>query len=221
MTPPDEQLPHDERMSKLYRRIRQQEPSALLDARIRQQARRELRRHYWPPLAAAAIIVLGITIALRLFDVGNLSPELQAPRQAADTPSSETTADAERGSPLPAAARPAGEVARPATAESALRRFQATQTPKSEQRLAPAPDRVPEPAAGNVPPPASMQETLVPRAAKAKDQAEWEAPCGQTDLRNNPDRQTWQQRIRELRDAGQTKTAECLVEQFAQRFGGD
>ena len=221
MTPPDEQLPHDEQLSKLYRRMRQQEPSALLDARIRKQARRELRRHYWPPIAAAAVLVLGITLALRLFDAGNLSPELQAPRQSADTPSSETAADVQPGSSVPAAARLEGELAAPAAAESAMQRFQATRAQKSEQRLAPAPDRVPAPALGTVPAPAGMRESLAPRAARAKHQAEWEAPCGQPDLLNNPDRQAWQQRIGELRDRGQTQVAECLVQQFAERFGDD
>jgi len=221
MTPPDEQLPHDEELSRLYRHMRQHEPSALLDARIRKQARRELRRHYWPPIAAAAVLVLGITLALRLFDTGNLSPELQSPRQAADTPSTETAADMQGGSAPPAAALPAGEVTHPAAAEPAMQHFQATQARKSEQRLAPAPAGISEPPAGDVPPPASTRESLAPRPAQTREPAGWEAPCGQSDLLDNPDQQAWRQRIGELRDRGQTQVAECLLKQFAERFGDD
>jgi len=221
MTPPDEQLPHDEQLARLYQRMRQPEPSPLLDARIRKQARRELRRHYWPPLAAAAVLVLGITIALRLFDVGNLSPGLQTPPAADDTVSGEPAADAQPRSSLPAAARPGGEAAQPASAESAMQRFQATQTRKSAQHPTPVPDRVPQRAAGSGQPPPVMQESLAPHSADTGELTERESPCGQADLLDNPDRQAWQQRIRELRDTGQAGVAECLAEEFAQRFGRD
>jgi len=207
MTPSDEKLPQDERLSHLYRSMHQDEPSPLLDARIRRQARRELRRRYWPPLAAAAVIVLGITVALRIFDVeqpalqpDDLQPSVDSATKAAPAMKSRAAA--------PATARPEAEFLQPQTSDSSPPRFDLEASKQQVQRSAPVPYRL-------------QQQAGSPQLADEAEMRMSGSPCGQADLQHNADPDAWRQRIRELRDKGHTQTAECLLKLLTQRFDSD
>lgn len=79
MTEHDDEL-HDPRLTALYRRKGGEQPPARVDAEIRRAARaavkRPAARRLWPSLATAAILVLGASVALKVFE----QPELSRPQ---------------------------------------------------------------------------------------------------------------------------------------------
>jgi hypothetical protein len=64
--------PRDPVLSQLYQATRQPQPAAELDAAIRAQARRQCRRRparrWFVPLGAAAVLLLGVSLSLRVLD---------------------------------------------------------------------------------------------------------------------------------------------------------
>lgn len=84
MTERDDDL-HDPRLSALYRRKDGEQPPARVDAVIRKAAhaavKRPVTRRLWPSLATTALLVLGVTVALKVFEQPELNrpqPELQS-----------------------------------------------------------------------------------------------------------------------------------------------
>lgn len=83
----------DNRLGELYRAGAGEEPSARLDARIREAARRERprRHHRWvPALATAAVLVLAVAVLVRV------------PEQAVETGSEPNGARQQAAEPAPA-----------------------------------------------------------------------------------------------------------------------
>jgi hypothetical protein len=72
--------PQDDKIAGLYQKIPKASPSEMLDARIRQQARRQLktgRHHSLRWLSVAALIVLSVGVVLRIIDEVPVQPSLE------------------------------------------------------------------------------------------------------------------------------------------------
>ena len=95
MTERDDDL-QDPRLSALYRRKDTDQPPARLDASIRRAARaaipgKSATRRWWPSLASAAVLVLGVTVALKVFE--QPTPELGPVEQFESAPAAPSVSD--------------------------------------------------------------------------------------------------------------------------------
>ncbi len=114
MTEHDDDL-HDPRLTALYRRKDGEQPPAHLDAAIRKAAhavvKRPASRRLWPSLATAALLVLGVSVALMVFD----QPQLDRPAFDRSDPEQRSDEAARREEKTaPAEAPPAASFGRPA-----------------------------------------------------------------------------------------------------------
>jgi hypothetical protein len=85
MTEHDDDL-HDPRLTALYQRKDGERPPARADALIRKAAHAAVKkpaaRRLWPSLATAAILVLGVSVALKVFEQPDLQSLDRAPVEA-------------------------------------------------------------------------------------------------------------------------------------------
>jgi hypothetical protein len=117
--------PHDDnRLSDLYRAGAREEPSARLDARIREAGRREQprRRHRWvPALATAAVLVLAVAVLIRV------------PEQAVETERAPTEARQQAAEPAPPAVSGAARKSAPARVLEEAPRFDTYAVPPGDE----------------------------------------------------------------------------------------
>ena len=81
-----DQLPDDPSLSALYRRTRQERPTAELDQAVMQEARRALSRRrvrWWLPLSTAAVILLGVSLTLNQMEPpGYPEPDVEMTKES-------------------------------------------------------------------------------------------------------------------------------------------
>jgi len=152
----------DNRLGELYRAGTGEEPSARLDARIREAARRERprRRHRWvPALATAAVLVLAVAVLVRV------------PEQAVETGSVPNGAQQQAAEPAPPAASGAARKSSPARALEEAARIEMYAAPPKVQAPAASLERERDVVADEEGIPIEMAEESLDCAALAPDLA--------------------------------------------------
>lgn len=183
-------------LSALYRQGAEELPPSQLDQAILEQARKAARRRRWfalPKLAVAMTLVLGVVVALRVFDVA--PPETTAMQPDASQEEHEVQqkpavrsfvpqpADIQASGPLPAA--PSKQGASPALeVESPRARMELMMRERAKRKIA---EPVRPVCHADIPP---------------ADAAAIE----------------WLRRIRDLRQRGELDRASCLQDLYRQRF---
>ena len=158
----------DDKLSRRYRELASEEPSAHVDAAILAAARREVgagpraRRSNWMvPTSIAAVLMLGVGVSLRM-QMEEPGIETSAPASSAEypaPPSVEPPPQAPSPEPAPPAARPAPE------SKTLARR----DAPREERARAAAPDR-------EVAKPLAKEAAPTPFAKEAAPKAFADAP---------------------------------------------
>ena len=220
MTERDDEL-HDARVSALYHRRDNEQPSGRLDAVIRKAARRAgagrstapssatSPRRLWPSLASAAVLVLAAAVALKVFE----RPQPLSPPSGSAPPKPESIEPESSAPPAAEEARPE----RPAAAPSPVLRREApksTAADEADRRRAesaappgvePADESAPVKRGGRLPELDGVQDR-VPVGACADLEALRELET--VDLR---------QRLETARRADDQSEADCLRELLRRR----
>lgn len=177
----------DNRLSKLYRAGADETPSARLDARIREAARRERprRHHRWvPALATAAVLVLAVAVLVRV------------PEQAVEIESIPTGARQQAAEPAPPAVSGAARKSAPARALEEAPRIETYAAPPKVQAPAASLEREQDVVADEEGIPIEMAEETLDCAAPAPELA--------------GDPAAMRTRIKTLEADGRVEEAACL-----------
>ena len=204
---------HDERISKLYRMGRKEEPPKQLDDKIIQAARRagQIRkaRFHWPALASAAVLLLSISLVLKVLNRAPLEESLpeSLPTHSNPTPSPapELRMRAKAPSPAPASALHNHEA-------DSMGAAQFKSVPSGEDKMEPSERKLlqPEAAANTVD---NSPDREVNKAKRKKP------ACSAVPMPESASMDVWQQQYQTALEQGQTKTAECLKQGYYRKFG--
>lgn len=132
----------DPALSAIYRRISQEAPSAQLDGRVMESARRHVARRshrWWLPLSTAAVLVLTITLLLRHQQTPDVLQEQFAQLESAPAAVPVAPAPATPRKEERIAAKPESRVAEAPLAEALLADSAKSVAPPAEVAAAPAP----------------------------------------------------------------------------------
>jgi len=181
---------HDDKLSRRYRELAREEPSASVDATILARARRRApghRRSWFVPVSIAAVLMLGVGVTLRM-QMEEPGIETSAPKRefpvrvpesapAAAAPTVDAVKPAEAPAPRPQLepkaksrlAAPAKPAAAPAPAPMQERKDASPREEDSMMAVPGAPGPIAPPAANFVPspPPAAARSDAAPAAAGA------------------------------------------------------
>lgn len=228
----------DPTLSALYRRISQEAPSAQLDERVMESARRHAARRshrWWLPLSTAAVLVLAVTLLLRhqqapdelQRELAQLGAAVQAtPSASAPTapppaaPREEApVASAAPVSPAPAAPRREAPLAKSMVADAP--------PPEAEKKreLAVAAEQQAKTDEAVKPPealsavPAQADEMRVP-AERSRSAMAPQAAAGVAPQRNEAAEapEPWLKRIEALRVKGEIETAKRELAEFRKAY---
>jgi hypothetical protein len=181
-------MTHDHnRVSKLYHAGAGEEPSAPLDARIREAARRERprRRHRWvPALATAAVLVLAVAVLVRV------------PEQTVEIESVPTGARQQTAEPAPPAVSGAARKSAPARALEEAARLETYTAPPEIQAPAASLER--------------ERTILADEADTAIEAAEATLDCAALAPELAGDPAAMRTRIKALEADGRVEEAACL-----------
>ena len=190
----------DPQISALYSKSRFGTPSRQTDAAIRRLAHEAVagRKRHWfsvPQLAVAATLLLGVGLALRVFDVA--PPEVPEPKAFIDSETPVAPAEPLR------AAKPAPKAmpAPPASVfDDSTRYLQEELRRDLEQRKQAA------------------QREYLERQRREAELRHIQAFCGDSLPDDPDDPQQWRERIAYLNQANEHALARCLQRLFEQRF---
>jgi len=207
-------------LSALYRQGAEELPPPELDQAIREQARKVARRRRWfalPKVALAMSVLLGVGVALRVFDV---APPEQAVIEY-EMPSKQVTkvsppAPAPRSESIDRA--PAGVVPVPSDAaklDSAVLGSAAAPSPDQDAGM-PASEMAEPPAIQNSG--QARRELLMRERAKRKSAQPVQPVCHADIPPLDAAAIEWLRRIRDLREAGEQERASCLQRFYRERF---
>ena len=232
----------DEQLSRLYKKLNRHEPSEMIDARIRKEARLHHKKLHssssfswispqW--LSVAAVLVLSVALVLRVVDEVPLQKNMDQMLQPAeefiesrslpdDEKQRESLADRVE-SDMEKQLKPVEPVEPVESGGATAPIIQAeVQTAIEEHRK-----RTPisSPVSSPVHSPAKLkfyssdQADGVPNA-KTVPKAELKSVklCGLKDFSRESDRQQWLERIKQLRAANRIEEADCLQKAFLQEF---
>lgn len=177
---------NDEKISGLYQQIEKEQPSELLDARIRQAARKHApvksksKMIGW--LSTAALLVLSVGLVLRVMQEAPVTQDFVEQSDISQQPSI----------PAPTASKPAPEQAPAGFSMGQPKLQEETASYKAEKEV--------------------MLDALVSEKKKSRLKALAEPVnwCGQADLQNQLHKSVWQQRIQQLREQDNEPLAQCL-----------
>jgi len=163
---------HDDKLSRRYRELSREEPPASLDAAILAAARMAVqprtRSRWMGPVAVAAVLVLGLGIALRM-QVEQPGIESSAPAASTSAeypvapPAEEPPAAAERAAPAPGAKPPLRKEVTVEKRESRPQPQAFVPAPAPALPPAAAPPAAPPPASAPMREAAPMQSPAVPQ----------------------------------------------------------
>ena len=183
-------------LSALYRRGADERPPPEVDSAIREQARRVARRRRWfalPRLAVALSLLLGVGVALRVFEIAppeQTVVELKVPEEQEEALSTASVPGSSGAEPDERVfdrrpVQPALQDAAPqATTKSVRESMEQRMFERAKRQPAGSPARV---CAGDIPP----------------------SDAGPLE---------WLRRIRDLRQAGEQARASCLQDLYRERF---
>jgi hypothetical protein len=181
-------MTHDHnRVSKLYHAGAGEEPSAPLDARIREAARRERprRRHRWvPALATAAVLVLAVAVLVRV------------PEQTVEIESVPTGARQQTAEPAPPAVSGAARKSAPARALEEAARLETYTAPPEIQAPAASLER--------------EQDVVADEEGIPLEMAEEGIDCAVLTPELAADPEAMRTRIEALEKVGRVEEAACL-----------
>jgi len=177
---------NDEKISRLYQQIDKEQPSELLDARIRQAAREQApgkrKSHLLGWLSTAALLVISIGLVLRVMQEAPVEPDF----------SQQLDIGQQRPKQAPAATRALPQKA-PAELSLGQPKLQEETTLfKAEKEVMLD---------------AMVAEKKKSRLETAAEPSNW---CEQYDLENESQKSVWQQRIQQLREQNDEAMAQCL-----------
>lgn len=217
-------------LSALYQQGAEEQPPTALDRAIRERAHKLARRRRWfalPKLAVAMTLVLGVVVALRVFDVAPPQESVmdyQAPAKpvAPSAPGAPVQSRAPaRISPVGSAAAPEEMVVEEAVEADSSRKA----STERDSANAPTSDHAAgQPTRKMVAPPAMQNSGQARRELLMRERAKRnsEQRAGPVCLDDVPPATAgaleWLRRIRELRQVGEQARAACLQELYHQRF---
>lgn len=209
--------PSDEKLSALYRQAEQPEPSALLDRRIRDAARRAVAGRSvfirLPSLALAATLVIGVGVAWVLIDIppGEMPPVEVLSVEPGSPQAFDDAVREERASVAAPPTAPAAPIAAPKASVVAPGR-------RMEYQLEQGADRAAEPRETE-----SLHDampTLMKRQAAAMAPAgqSVELDCTAAWLPQEATAAQWQAAIAQAREGGEHALAACLARRYRVLF---
>jgi len=199
MTDPQKPQPdevEDLLLSALYHQGAKEEPSPEMDNAIREQARKVARRRRWfalPRLAVTMVLLLGVGVALRVFD---LAPPERAVVEF------EMPEDQEAAIPRPA----------PSTANGARSDEVTLEQLPTQPALQSAAPQVRKKSARE-----SLEQRMFERANRQPGESS-EPVCVGDVPPADAGPSEWLRRIRDLRQAGEQARAACLQDLYRERF---
>jgi len=210
--------PQDDKIAELYQKIPKASPSEMLDARIRQEARRQLetgRNHSLRWLSVAALIVLSVGVVLRVIDEVPVQQSLEESLDILDM-NTEMDMDAtavmkEEGIVEDEKMKKAAEAVMDAApvARMKLQQMPATAEPAAIVPIAPeiVPKLAPEPKFSGAIQTESVGNLFLP-----------ENYCGMEQLRGAVDKQVLEAIIQKLLNENRLQQAECVKKLMNQNF---
>lgn len=185
----------EEKISRLYKKIPHEQPSHILDARIKKLARKHVpdrpayrKSHQWQWLSAVAVMVLSVGVVLNV--VRYEMPETVT-ESVVQQPADKVIAQPEAARRAPALSSPPAakrmHELQPLMQSDEIQMDLAEKTFIRDKQQNMAESELKSEVAGSVP--------------------QW---CGQTDLADISDKTVWLQRIEQLRAQGDEQVADCL-----------
>lgn len=206
--------PQDDKIAELYQKIPKARPSEILDARIRQEARRQLRHgktiHSYRWLSVAALIVLSVGVVLRIIDEVPVEQSLEESLEMMDA--------------APVLKEESKSIIRPDSNFAKKRAMDDAPKPrmKVQQLAAPASRPLSEPVSeaevsagiqAEFDTEAVSDEMTLMQKAYLPDNY-----CGMEELRKSYDAEKWKAIVNKLISENQLDQAECLKKLMQEHF---
>ena len=206
--------PQDDKISGLYHKISKARPSQMLDARIRQEARRQLRQGRSPGsyrwLSVAALLVLSVGVVLRIIDEVPVEQSLQDNLEIMEMDAAPVLKEENkaviRADAIEIQAEKLKKVEKPAMSAAPVARMKLQKMPEAVESATLASDPEFSDASQAEYDMERLSDSLVPH----EQQFLPENYCGMEQLRGVTDKQLLQEILEKLLSENKLQQAECL-----------
>jgi len=206
--------PQDDKITELYHKTPKARPSEILDARIRQEARRQLRQgrssgsYRW--LSVAALVVLSVGVVLRIIDEVPVEQSLQDNLEIMEMDAApvlkEESKAVIRADAIEIQAEKLKKVEKPAMSAAPVARMKLQKMPEAVESATPVSD----PEFSGASQAEHDMERLSDSLAPQEQQFLPENYCGMEQLRGITDKQLLQEILEKLLSENKLQQAECL-----------